>query len=679
MPNKLRQQIPGNIPDGVIRNQHLDLSNLSQQIVANELFECSLSGEASEFYGELGPNLISCTLDAVIFPLGVSHFDAKDTIFLDCHIEHKFDRILATKCVLRGVLFNASTLRDTVFVDSFFEDVIFDHCDFSVTTFKTNVFKNCSFRRCSTSNKLFEHCLFYHCTLEDLRLQESSILQNYGLTLHDTSGLLLYRAETGAPLLPSDLAPQNRLERISFDYFQGNNLNQSQDLLDIVQFRLEDATRINILHTVTGIRQLASFLLFLYAEGRIILFFPLQLFWSIDQLLNSCSPSELPITVSESLELTSIRLRRIYEEAFLSIPRSEILRVLIAEEYSQEDLQNTLNELGLNGEITSFRIYNSPSLAEIVSPDTIEFLLLATVVLSTRFHAEVDHYHAERKFLDIGARLISEGKTNANASYQALVVLNVPKLIYIRLSARINLTVLGRLRKMIVGLLDERSTPSAKADKPEASRVTKILFLAANPPTTARLRLDHEARAIDDALRSAGVKDHFRLEQAWAVDDRYLQDSLLRFEPDIVHLSAHGKLTGEPLLENSRDVGSTRVAPQGEGEGEEAIYGLSQIFASVGRYVRCVVLNSCHSAKAAAALSPYVDCVIGMSAAISDEAAIRFSWSFYHSLAYGKSIKSSFDLAVAQVAFAGNQQSQVPELIKGRTDPRTITLFDDQG
>lgn len=71
----------------------------------------------------------------------------------------------------------------------------------------------------------------------------------------------------------------------------------------------------------------------------------------------------------------------------------------------------------------------------------------------------------------------------------------------------------------------------------------KILFLAANPRDTDRLRLDEEVRAIDEALRKADFRDYFELHSHGAVRIEDLQELLLRYQPQIVHFSGHGKGT----------------------------------------------------------------------------------------------------------------------------------------
>ncbi len=75
-------------------------------------------------------------------------------------------------------------------------------------------------------------------------------------------------------------------------------------------------------------------------------------------------------------------------------------------------------------------------------------------------------------------------------------------------------------------------------------RGVRVLFLAANPADTTRLRLDREIQAIGRALQASGLHDRFELQQSWAVGPAEIQDSLLRYRPDIVHFSGHGEEEG---------------------------------------------------------------------------------------------------------------------------------------
>jgi len=71
-------------------------------------------------------------------------------------------------------------------------------------------------------------------------------------------------------------------------------------------------------------------------------------------------------------------------------------------------------------------------------------------------------------------------------------------------------------------------------------RVLKILFLAANPEDTVRLRLDEEVRSIDEALRKTEFRKQFEIVQHWAVRIDDVLECLLRHQPDLVPFSGHG-------------------------------------------------------------------------------------------------------------------------------------------
>lgn len=225
-------------------------------------------------------------------------------------------------------------------------------------------------------------------------------------------------------------------------------------------------------------------------------------------------------------------------------------------------------------------------------------------------------------------------------------------------------------------IVSEGGLPTEAAEAPPRVRV---LFLAACPPGMPPLRLDQEIKAIQEALRMSKNGDRFEVEQSWAVGDRELQDGLLRYAPDLVHLSGHGSRNGQILLDPGvpmRDLGSRPYpAPTKQSEPEALwLQGLVRVFAGARGRIRCVVLNACHSEPVAQALAQVVGCVVGMSDAIEDAAAIRFSWSFYNALGYGMSLKSAFDLAMGQIAMAGLRTSEVPRLITAGVSPEDLTF-----
>jgi hypothetical protein len=195
----------------------------------------------------------------------------------------------------------------------------------------------------------------------------------------------------------------------------------------------------------------------------------------------------------------------------------------------------------------------------------------------------------------------------------------------------------------------------------------RILFLAANPADSSPLRLQEESRAIDLALRQTEFRDQFELQQHWAVQVADLQSLLLRHRPHIVHFSGHGSSTSEIILQDEK--GASQPVSEAE---------LKQLFSLLKDNIRCVVLNACYSHIQAAALAEEIDCVIGMSDAIGDEASIRFAAAFYQALGYGRDVKTAFGLGCLQIDLANLQQGEIPQLLATRGDPAQV-IFSSQG
>jgi hypothetical protein len=167
----------------------------------------------------------------------------------------------------------------------------------------------------------------------------------------------------------------------------------------------------------------------------------------------------------------------------------------------------------------------------------------------------------------------------------------------------------------------------------------KILFLAANPFDTTRLRLDEEIRSIEQSLRLSEYSRKFDIKQHWAVRVSDIQALLMRYQPDIVHFSGHGSTKGEIILEDKFGNGHL-VSPR----------SLSKLFSILKDNVKCVLLNACFSLDQASAISDHIEYVIGMSNTIGDQTAISFATSFYQALGYGKDIKTAFDLGCLQIS-----------------------------
>ena len=191
----------------------------------------------------------------------------------------------------------------------------------------------------------------------------------------------------------------------------------------------------------------------------------------------------------------------------------------------------------------------------------------------------------------------------------------------------------------------------------------KILFLAANPSDSTRLKLAQESNSIDRTLRQSEFRDKFELLQHWGVSISNLQEILLRYQPDIIHFSGHGSKTSELIFED--DFGGTSPV---------SVRSLSQLFCVLKDNIRCIVLNACYSELQAQTIAQYIDGVIGMSLAITDKAAISFATAFYQALGYGRNLKTAFDLGCVQIDMENLNEQETPKLLALKSDPRSIFL-----
>jgi hypothetical protein len=179
-----------------------------------------------------------------------------------------------------------------------------------------------------------------------------------------------------------------------------------------------------------------------------------------------------------------------------------------------------------------------------------------------------------------------------------------------------------------------------------------ILILAANPRDNKRLRLDEEFRLIEIAIERSRRRDEFKIEHKLAVTDDDLRRALLTSEPEIVHFSGHGNGLG---LEFEDDLGYALPISS------RALAGLFRLCKG---HVRCVVLNACFSRFQAEAISEYIECVVGMEAAIGDQAAIKFSQGFYDGLVHGRTFEDAFELGRNAIDLRGIPEYQTPVLLK---------------
>ena len=211
-----------------------------------------------------------------------------------------------------------------------------------------------------------------------------------------------------------------------------------------------------------------------------------------------------------------------------------------------------------------------------------------------------------------------------------------------------------------------------------------ILFLAANPTETAQLALDREARAIQKELESAGFRDRFELVTRWAVEPLDLLRELRKLRPTVVHFSSHGSGHG-----GQREHGEQRpdmaLAPRRDIAGDPELVGseqrhglffqgaggraqfvsaqaIEETFGAAGSSVKLVVLNACYSDVQADALLTHIDCVVGMSGSIRDDAARNFAIGFYGGLGERESVAAAYKQGRAAISLEGLPDGDRPQL-----------------
>ena len=162
----------------------------------------------------------------------------------------------------------------------------------------------------------------------------------------------------------------------------------------------------------------------------------------------------------------------------------------------------------------------------------------------------------------------------------------------------------------------------------------KIVFLASNPTDTGRVRLDKEAREVEESLKRSKERNRFELILRFAVKVDDLRRSLLEHSPQIVHFAGHGGGADGILVEN--DQGLASHVPND---------ALADLFRLCAGHIECVVLNACYSDVQAEAIAQHIPYVVGMKAAVSDDAALQFALGFYDALGAGRSVEEAFQFA----------------------------------
>jgi hypothetical protein len=191
---------------------------------------------------------------------------------------------------------------------------------------------------------------------------------------------------------------------------------------------------------------------------------------------------------------------------------------------------------------------------------------------------------------------------------------------------------------------------------------SKIVFLAASPGE--HRSLDREACEIEAKIQATPYRDLLVLITCWAVRPDDLLQALSQHRPTVVHFAGHG--TGERGIALHDDSGGTKLV---------TATALQRLFTALRDDIRLVVFNACYSHAQALAVAEVIDCVVGMSDRISDDAARAFAASFYRALGFGRSVQSAFDQGLAAIALEGLAAEHVPRLLaRAGVDPDEIYI-----
>ncbi|MGP4714925.1 MULTISPECIES: CHAT domain-containing protein [unclassified Psychrobacter] len=191
-----------------------------------------------------------------------------------------------------------------------------------------------------------------------------------------------------------------------------------------------------------------------------------------------------------------------------------------------------------------------------------------------------------------------------------------------------------------------------------------VLFLASNPMDSQQLRLDEEARSIQETIRKTENRDSVLFESHWALRTTDLLQALNEVSPTIVHFSGHGTDTDEIVFQDNS--GNSKFVSK------EAI---AQVMMSSSDKIRLVFFNTCYSYNQAKLVTNHVEVAIGMNTSIGDEAAIIFSSQFYSSIGFGLSVQNAFNQAKASIMLEGLNEENTPELfVQEGLNPNEIIL-----
>jgi len=182
----------------------------------------------------------------------------------------------------------------------------------------------------------------------------------------------------------------------------------------------------------------------------------------------------------------------------------------------------------------------------------------------------------------------------------------------------------------------------------------KLLLIGTSPEEfngkLERIHYDREFRKIQDILHkdSNNYLDQPNIVLASRIKD--MRTALLRYHPDILHISSHGFSQG--IILEDDDGFPVEI-------NANALINLLRQFSDT---IKCIFFNSCRSSYIASQIFHDIEFTIGMSESISDETAIKFSESFYEALSYGQDFESAYRIAKNSLELENIPEMDIPSI-----------------
>ncbi|MFZ4728522.1 MAG: tetratricopeptide repeat protein [Pseudanabaena sp.] len=199
----------------------------------------------------------------------------------------------------------------------------------------------------------------------------------------------------------------------------------------------------------------------------------------------------------------------------------------------------------------------------------------------------------------------------------------------------------------------------------------RILVVAANPLGSSPLKLDHEVKTIQEALRRSRKRDNFVVEYRLAATPSELRRALLDVEPHVLHFSGHGAGEQGLLFVSDESAGAIYRSEGGEVRSHASsdineikfvpAQPLANLLQLCEDHLECVVLNACYSDVQGNAISANIPFTIGMRDLVEDNVAIKFSQGFYDAIGAGKGYEKAFEWGKGAIEFdlANDTDSQI--------------------